>query len=133
MCELAIPNVGALAYQLLFAPLRNREVGSRALLGLTRCRSVRNSLLSSLTVTLSFLTLPAVSQAHWQRFAVCRLSVSLAYALAASRSLQLPRLSAGLPDDLLLFLPLRCRFLVTRSWLAALVPTRARSLGAISF
>ena len=60
------------------------------------------------------------------------LSVSLAYALAASRSLQLPRHSAGLPDDLLLFSPLRCRFWVTGSWLAALVLTRAYSLRAIS-
>jgi hypothetical protein len=35
------------------------------------------------------------------------LSVLLAYALAASRSLQLPRLRAGLLDGLLLFSPLR--------------------------
>ena len=133
MCKLAILNVGTLAYQLLFASLQNREVRSRALLGLSRCRSVRNSLLSFLAVALSVSALPAVSQADWQRFAARPLSVCLAYALVASLSLQLPRLSAGLPSGLLLFLPLRCRFWVTRSWLAALVLARARSLGAISF
>jgi hypothetical protein len=35
------------------------------------------------------------------------LGVLRSYALAAQRLLQLPRLSAGLPDGLLLFSPLR--------------------------
>ena len=56
-------------------------------------------------MTLSVSVLPAVYRAAWQMFAVRPFRVSLASALTASHSLQLPRLSTGLPDGLPLISP----------------------------
>ncbi len=102
MCKLAIPNVGALAYQLLFAPLRIREVGSRALLGLSRCRSVRSALPSFLAVTLLGFNASSCSSDLLTK--VCRASVKclsrvrsgcLAFAAAAASQRRSPRRPAA--------------------------------------
>ena len=102
MCELAIPNVGVLAYQLLFASVKSREVRSCALLGLSRCRSVRNALPSFLAVTLLGFNASDCSSDRLTR--VCRASVTclsrvragrLAFAAAAASQRRSPRRPAA--------------------------------------
>jgi len=89
-------------YQLLFAPLKNRGVGSRALLGLPRCRSVRNALPSFLAVTLLGFNASSCSSDRLTK--VCRASVKclsrvragrLAFAAAAASQRQSPRRPAA--------------------------------------